>query len=480
MNVRLYSTFSKRKNSTKVPGEGDSFTTKTCVLKDNTGIESPILTLSSSPAGTSYAYIPDFNRYYFINNVTFQNGTYDLSLTSDPLATHRSEIGDYQGFILRSEDNTFYNPKLTDPVNVPVGEITHNVDSTEIKKNNSALFNTSGNCTFILTVMGEPPQVGAAGDNGLARSYALTASELTTLGLRLLNPTYWQAMINQFTNPMDALISCFAIPISSGFMSTSTETMKIGDQDMLTDAKLIIGRFIDVSGDVSYVNAMPLTYANNYLVRPPYATYCLYLPFYGTVAIDANVLLEDAKITYDLHIDICTGDLVYYINSASGTKIGQYSGNCSTQVPVGSQQISNPLGLAGGLVTAIGGAGIGIGTLAAGGGFAAAAAGLGAFAAGAGTMLKSAELHTQTNGSSSSALGIKGGDNIEVHSFIANPTYQPEEVKSVCGLMTHKIAYAKDHAGFLQFLNASIDIETDVASDIDEINHYMNSGFFYE
>jgi len=477
MNIRLYS-FDKKKNSTAQPT--GSYTTVTAYLKDGCGIDKPILQLKSNPVVYNYAYIPDWDRYYFKTDQIYDKGLYDLYLASDAMATHKTSIGDYQGFIVRCSDDQFYNPKLLDNVNNPVGEITHKVDSTEIKQNNAALFNTSGNCTFILTVMGEPPQGGAAGDNGLARTYALTASDLTTLGLRLLNPTYWQAMINQFTNPMDALISCFAIPISSGFMSTATETMKIGDQDMLNDAKLITGRYIDVYGDISYLNAMPLTYANNYLVREPYATYCLYLPFYGTVEIDANVLLEGAKLTYELHIDVCTGDLVYYINSAAGAKIGQYSGNCATQVPVGSQQISNPLGLAGGLVTAIGGAGFGIGTLAAGGGFAASAGALAAFGAGATTMLKSAEVKTQTNGSSSSALGIKGGDNIEVHSFIANPTFQPTEIRSLCGLMTHKVAYVKDHPGYLQMLNASITLEDAIASDIDTVNSNLNSGFFYE
>lgn len=479
MNVRLYSSFTKRKNSTKVPGSGDSYTTKTCVLKDTTGIESPILTLSTSPAGTSYAYIPDFNRYYFVNNVTFQNGTYDLSLVSDPLGTHRSEIGDYQGFILRSEDNTFYNPKLTDPVNAPVGEITHKVDSTEIVVSaGNPLFTVSGIGTYMLSILGKPD--GGLGDNGLARTYALSASQLNTFASQFVNPTIMQSIMNQFTNAMDALISCFYLPISASHMNTHTEDAYIGDTAIMTSVPLVQNRFISISGDISYVNAMPLTFANNYLVRPPYATYCIYLPFFGMASIDANVLLEGSKLTYSLDVDVCTGDIVYYIKSSTGSKIGQYNGNCATQVPIGSQQISNPLGLGGGLITAIGGAGIGFGTLAAGGGFAAAAAGLGAFAAGAGTMLKSVELHTQTNGSSSSALGIKGGDNIEVHSFIANPTYQPEEVRTVCGLMTHKIAYAKDHTGFLQFLNASIDIETDVSSDIDNINQYMNSGFFFE
>ena len=476
MNVRLYSSFTKRKNSTKQPDTG--YTTLTCRLKSETGIESPTLVLSSSPAGNTYAYIPDFNRYYFIKNVTFTNGTYELTLESDPMATHKTEIGSLEGFILRCADTTFYNPKLTDPLNAPLEEITHKKDSTRIDKTAGNPLFTSGVGTFILTVMGKAPAGGAASDNGLARSYALTSTEMTVLGQTLLTTSIWQTLINEFTNPMDAIISCFYLPIPKSNLVTVQEDLVIGTQTIITNADLVYNRRINVSGDVSYAGAMPALFNNDYLVREPYATYSIYLPFVGMVGIDANILLEDANLSYEIAIDVFTGDLVYYLKSASGSKVGNYSGNCATGVPVGSQQMASALGIGGGLAAAIGGAAVGLGTLAAGGGLALGA--LGALGAGATAMFRSAQINTQTNGANSSSLGIVGGDSIEVHSFIKNPAFPVEYGKDIVGMMCRKFGQVSSHPGYLLMQNASVEIDTDVSSDIEEINNMLNSGFFYE
>lgn len=478
MNVRLYSSFSKRKNSTKEPS--GSYTDRTCHLKEGTSIERPVIIMSISPAGYSYAYIADFCRYYFIGDVTFNQGVFELSLVNDPMATHKSDIGAYSGLILRTSDTTFYNNKISDPWNQPVEEITHLSDSTQIQISAGNPLFVDGVGTYILTVMGKPSS-NYASDNGIARSYALTVSDLKLVADRLLDPTVWQSIINEFTNPMQAIISCVYLPISRSNLTTTNEDLNIGTQTIIDNdgAYLVTDRKVGASGDISYSGAMPLTFANNYQVREPYATYSIYLPFVGMTAIDANILLEGSKLTYSCYVDVFTGDLVYYLKSASGAKIGNYSGNCGTGVPVGSQQIASGLGLAGSVITTIGGAAVGLGTLAAGGG-AAALGGLAAFGAGASGMFKSASVHTQVNGSNSSSLGIKGGDSIEVHSFIKNPAFQIEAGASEIGMMCRSFGQIQSHPGFIMMQNASIEIETDVESDIDYINNMLNSGFFYE
>ena len=65
--VHLYS-FTKRENSTKRPSSGG--TTYNCVLIDETSLMNPVfkLDIGSNPIGKNYAYVPDFDRYYFITD----------------------------------------------------------------------------------------------------------------------------------------------------------------------------------------------------------------------------------------------------------------------------------------------------------------------------------------------------------------------------------------------------------------------------
>ncbi len=66
ITLTLYS-FKKRENSTKRPSTGG--TDFSVVLLDETSLMTPTFKLSigSNPIGYNYAYVSDFNRYYFIN-----------------------------------------------------------------------------------------------------------------------------------------------------------------------------------------------------------------------------------------------------------------------------------------------------------------------------------------------------------------------------------------------------------------------------
>ena len=75
ISVNMY-TFSKYANSTEQPaGAGTSFD---CVLKDTSGVINPTIALkldmSFNVSAYNYAYIPDFERYYFVREWTWERG----------------------------------------------------------------------------------------------------------------------------------------------------------------------------------------------------------------------------------------------------------------------------------------------------------------------------------------------------------------------------------------------------------------------
>lgn len=63
-------------------------------LKEQTSITSPsVMIESENPVGFNYAYIPDFNRYYFISDiVNISNNLWRINLKVDVLESFKSDI----------------------------------------------------------------------------------------------------------------------------------------------------------------------------------------------------------------------------------------------------------------------------------------------------------------------------------------------------------------------------------------------------
>ena len=100
--VRLY-TLKKRDNSTKQPtGNGTEFS---CILKSGSGMMRPTISIdfgkTADPSQYNYAYIPAFNRYYFIEEWYFDRALWTASMKVDVLATYKTEIGTANLYVMR-------------------------------------------------------------------------------------------------------------------------------------------------------------------------------------------------------------------------------------------------------------------------------------------------------------------------------------------------------------------------------------------
>ena len=63
MNIQVWSNFSKRENSTRQPGGGQSIDVK---LKDNCSIENPVFLLATGGGMPDYTYAEAFGHYYYV------------------------------------------------------------------------------------------------------------------------------------------------------------------------------------------------------------------------------------------------------------------------------------------------------------------------------------------------------------------------------------------------------------------------------
>lgn len=101
----------KRINSTKIPTLSE---TVTCVLKSGTSVESPTFILQGvSPFDWNVAYCETFGRYYFVNDVTYVESTYEISCTCDYLASYKDEILSNTAYVERGS-LTIRNPFIID------------------------------------------------------------------------------------------------------------------------------------------------------------------------------------------------------------------------------------------------------------------------------------------------------------------------------------------------------------------------------
>ena len=91
-------------------------TTLTGTLREESSIIDPIITISDIDnyvGSMNYAYIPDFNRYYFITNIESVNSNlWRVSFHVDVLFTYRAQIKSNSAIIERNENQ--YDLKLND------------------------------------------------------------------------------------------------------------------------------------------------------------------------------------------------------------------------------------------------------------------------------------------------------------------------------------------------------------------------------
>lgn len=107
-------------------------------LREQTNILNPsvLIELNTVPV-FNYAYIPEFNRYYFVNNIeSYRNNLWRIDMHVDVLMSYHSGIEWLNCLVARNEFT--YNDYLVDnlvPVEktpvITVTEITNNVLSKE-------------------------------------------------------------------------------------------------------------------------------------------------------------------------------------------------------------------------------------------------------------------------------------------------------------------------------------------------------------
>jgi len=449
MNITLYSGFSKRINSTKQPGGGE---TRSVVLKENTSIERPTFILSGPLPNYNYAEFD--GRYYYVDDiVSVAHDLYELSCSIDYLATYKSEIGSYNCFVERSSSN--YNIYINDgAVSAEQRLIQERIETTP-----ATSYDTTG--CYIVRVVGKD-----SADGGVA-TYAMDISGLQSLLTYCFDENNFtdeivDQLVKTFFNPFQYIVSVMWFPIAKSSISGTSSSVKLGWWEISGDFTLISS-----SGITELVSlSIPANYYADYRAyHPNYTQVTLQIPGTGAINLDPTLLSEGA-LWCETVIDYITGDantsIAKYVGGVRRGTVATIAGKWGVPVTIGqlqsivggiTQVASNVIGLAMGSDNPVGNI---IGAV-----------------EGVKNILSPTPSVLGGAGNKQS-LKIKSSYSVSIRNYGSG-----ELATSVYGRPCCKNLTLSSIPGYIKCANASVPIPS-LGKDRDIVNSYLNNGFYYE
>lgn len=337
MVVNLYAGFHKKLNSTLRPDEHIEIQEVTGILKEPCSILHPVIRLQNfPPVGRpyfyQYAYIPTFGRYYFVEDWTFLNGLWEVSLTVDVLATYRTAIGESSLYVLRTDSTTDFNGAVTDTM-YPA---TTNFDIDQVAVQNPFVESISQG-TYIVGIISKE-RTGAV---GAITYYAMSSSEFGALKDMLFsndNLNIMQIMsggqlniddmsaelFRTLYNPYQYIASCIWFPIpKEDIPGLQVTGLSLGwwDYSTLAGKKLSAQTATFTESAIEVPVHPQAATRGKYLNYAPYTRLTMYGKF-GTLPID-TAYLEIGSYLHNIYtVDLITGETIVEIfvsETSSGT-----------------------------------------------------------------------------------------------------------------------------------------------------------------
>lgn len=362
--VKFWS-LSKRSNSTLTPTTGA--TEYDCIVKNGTGILHPKieldLGLTTDPSAFNYCYIANFDRYYYVNEWTFDRGLWTAVCNVDVLTTYKSQIGSTSMYVLRASAS--YNGDIVD--NLYPTKSGCSYDHTTM----SSPYLTSGG-TFIVGA------IAPTGDYGSVTYTAVNQAGLATLCSYLTNSAV--SVANNFdltdasmalqaslVDPLQYIKSCMWFPFAMTDFSLQTATTSF-DIFMWNVPSVLNSRISANKVSKSYtlnLKKHPDTVSRgNYVNTSPYTILTLYVAPFGVIELDSTVTCNATSITLELNVDPITGRGILRI-LCHGSVLHQLEAQIGVPIQL-SQVTRDYVGAISSVAGAVGGAlgGLAIGNMA--------------------------------------------------------------------------------------------------------------------
>lgn len=449
MTIKVWTDFSKRKNSTKQPTGGTQVDVR---LKDNCSLEHPVFILSTPV--TDYTYVEAFGHYYFVSDVVNINaGMSEVHCSQDVLATYKTAIGNTSAYILY---DTASNTEIPD------GRLSTKTTPTISVNTGTFRSDISESGTYIVSLTGTKK----------TGSYVVPQSTL-----KFLMPdieTVFDSYI-QGTDPFAAIVGAGKQLVGSGQVSQNirdvrwipfsvsgdtSELLNVGMYDVYNNNGVPLGGHrIDTRLSLMDESvAIPWQYGD-WRNTDPYTQIYMYIPFVGVVNYPASALIGQSYIYVHSSLDKITGDISISVDSGN-VVLGCYGASTGVTIALGSSGI-NSANIANGVIAG------------------ASALGAGSTAGVAAAILTALQPLSQSVGGISSGSAIGLTKTLKCATVCHNTVVTPSSVSSAIGTPTNSVKTIGNLTGYVQCMDASVEVNCKDA-DRAEINGYLNSGFFYE
>lgn len=323
----------------------------------------------------NYVYIPDFNRYYFINDITsVRQNLWRLTLHVDVLMSYKNEIGNTKAFVIRNEFNFdpmvrddeisyYYDKDVIEYIPEKGDKVNKTFTSTtNIFYDNIAITCINEDLEFNISAITPPdptlPLVTAntSGDDMTYTTYCTWPVNGTILARRLLEDDTLSTFI----------LSIVAYPFLLDITPNSAHYLKLGTTELKDSGseEELVGDGVwvdDMDKNISkyYVIADFTISGDNFKDYEPYSQYEIYLPYLGWIPLNADNILNNRLIVYYVVnyqtgksqvtiYDITNSKIIYTNMTQLGVVIPINSTNARE---VNDQRNSNNIGLGVGLIT---------------------------------------------------------------------------------------------------------------------------------
>lgn len=329
MNIKVWSDFSKRINSTKRPsGDGTSITVR---LKENTSMVAPVFILTGNDF--HFNYVQAFGRFYFVSNVqSVVNDMSQIECAIDVLATYKEEIGSYVAYVERSASN--YDTAVIDSL------ISAQQKVVSAAKADTAISNYSTTGSYALRMQGKggiDQYIGsyegistilyqAYNIDNFIDQYNEIEFDNVTGGIEQLR----KILFSLGYDPSRYIVSLLWFPFDIG--GTGTNECYMGFYDLgpiggVTKSGL---QTIIAGGSVS----IPSRYFGDFRdYDNTWSRYSLYFPGVGEVSLDASSLSNG--LNYSLRVDAITGASTVVLTDNSGAHISTLAGTMGVSQQIG-------------------------------------------------------------------------------------------------------------------------------------------------
>lgn len=330
LTVKFYSV-SKAVNSTALP-TGEPMAEYECRMLDACSILRPVILLNvgpqANPTGANYAYIAEYNRYYWVSDWTVNRGQWAATLSIDPLASWKEEIGNTYQYVLRSSSES--NPTVQDSMYPATSASTWN--SAVPSANPFA--HELGKGEYVIGI------VGKSGSMGAVSYYIMTPAEFDSFGKKLYGETgiydiaeeEIAAFKTQF-NPLQYIVYCqwfpFVLPAGA-----AKSTIDFGWWQLNASCRALPANPIYIINTEFALPNHPQLSRGTYLNKSPFSRYDLIYGTFGKVPLDASALPDASNRTVNanMQVDLVTGYAILQVTSPGGGTLAYASGKIGVDI----------------------------------------------------------------------------------------------------------------------------------------------------